>query len=230
MAGKRILLVDDQPEVREPIRIRLESEGYTVSVAGDGAQALELCHQMQPDLVILDVMLPVQDGFTVCRQIRSQSQVPILILSGKAEETDIIVGLELGADDYLPKPFRLNELLARVRAHLRRNPQQAAENPGTEGLLRGRELVLNPTSRQVVLRGASLPVTPLEFRVLEELLRVAGTPLARETLLERVWGYDGYDVGIVNTLVKRLRAKIERDPTHPELLVTVRGFGYMIAV
>jgi DNA-binding response OmpR family regulator len=230
MAGQRILLVDDQAEVREPIRIRLESEGYVVAVAGDGAQALELYQQLQPDLVILDVMLPVQDGFTVCRQIRSQSQVPILILSGKAEETDIIVGLELGADDYLPKPFRLNELLARVRAHLRRAPHPAEEHVGADGLLHGREIVLNPASRQVTLRGAPLPVTPLEFRVLEELLRAAGTPVARETLLQRVWGYEGYDVGIVNTLVKRLRMKIERDPANPEVLVTVRGFGYMITV
>lgn len=229
MSGQRILLVDDQHEVREPIRIRLESEGYVVIVAADGAQALELCQQTQPDLVILDVMLPVQDGFTVCRQIRSHSQVPILILSGKAEETDIIVGLELGADDYLPKPFRLNELLARVRAHLRRAPQLVEAPAETDGVLRGREIVLNPANHQVTLRGAPLSVTPLEFRVLEELLRAAGTPVPRETLLQRVWGYDGYDVGIVNTLVKRLRGKIERDPAHPELLVTVRGFGYMIA-
>jgi DNA-binding response OmpR family regulator len=227
MAGERILLVEDQAELMEPVRCNLEREGYEVFTAADGATALEEFGARNPDLVILDVMLPRVDGLTVCRRIRSESDVPVLILSAKGEESNVVAGLEVGADDYVQKPFRMNELLARVRALLRRvgNGTQS----GGE-VLRVGVISIDTGKCQVMVRGQVVSLTPTEYRILIELARREGQVITREELLASVWSYDGYDVGLVNTHVKRLRTRIEEDPANPEIVLTVRGFGYRLAV
>lgn len=232
MANETILVVDDQPEIVEPLTRRLTAEGYQVRSAYDGAEALAVFETDQPAVVILDLMLPQIDGLTVCKRIRAQSNVPILIISARSEETDVIVGLELGADDYLIKPFRLNELLARIRALLRRPP--LAQSNGTNGnngskVLQVGELVVDGGNYEVRVRGQARPLTPVEFRLLRELARQPGQVVSRQALLDAVWGYEGYDPSLVSTIVKRLRDKIEPDPANPQILVTVRGFGYKIA-
>lgn len=235
MAEEKILLVEDQLELMEPVRIRLEAEGYRVFTAADGASALEefaVCH---PDVVVLDLMLPKMDGLTVCRKLRSQSQVPILILSAKAEESNVVAALEIGADDYVPKPFRMNEVLARIRALLRRaeggrglpDPPEAFA-PAREVLSFG-ELSIDLRKHEVRARGQVVSLTPTEYRMLVELAKRRGEVVSREELLAAVWGYDGYDLGLVNTHVKRLRARIEENPAEPRIVVTVRGFGYRLA-
>jgi two-component system response regulator MtrA len=228
MGGEMILLVDDQEEIREPVRRRLEVEGYRVRTASDGMEALEAFAVARPAAVVLDVSMPRLDGLAVCRRIRAESSVPILMLSAKAEESDMIVGLELGADDYLTKPFKLNVLLARIRALLRRAVPEPSRSPEGEGQPRAGRLVLDTKSCEARLGGQPVALTPVEFRLLSALLKEPGQVLSRETLLQQVWGYEGYDVGLVNTHVKRLRAKVETDPANPELIVTVRGFGYKI--
>lgn len=232
MSEEKILLVEDQPELMEPVLCRLEAEGYRVYTAADGAQALEEFNARQPDLVLLDLMLPRVDGLTVCRRIRAQSQVPILILSAKSEESNVVAGLELGADDYVPKPFRMNELLARIRALLRRTEGgRARESGGGNGreLLEIGQVAIDPGRCEVRVRGQVVSLTPTEYRMLAELARRGGEVATREELLSAVWGYDGYDLGLVNTHIKRLRARIEEDPAEPQIVLTVRGFGYRLA-
>jgi len=229
MDSEMILVVDDQQEIREPIRRRLEIEGYQVRTAADGMEALEAFTLRRPAVVVLDVSMPNLDGLAVCRRIRAGSSVPILLLSAKAEESDVVVGLELGADDYLTKPFKINELLARIRALLRRANSEPARKQETEGQLRAGPIMLDTKRREVSRGGQAVPLTPVEFRLLSALLERPGEVLSREMLLDQVWGYDGYDLGLVNTHVKRLRAKLEKDPANPEVVLTVRGFGYKIA-
>lgn len=225
----RILVVDDERPIADILKFNLEREGFEVDVAYDGEEAVLKAKQSSFNLVILDIMLPKLDGFSVCREIRAHSSVPILMLSAKEAEVDKVLGLELGADDYVTKPFSPRELVARVRAILRRlrpvdNHQEAAQN---DQLLRGGPLVLNLTSYDVRKGDAVIELTPREFELLRYLVAHAGQVFSREGLLEEVWGYDYYgDVRTVDVTVRRLREKIEDNPAQPELLKTKRGIGY----
>ncbi|MBI3912203.1 MAG: response regulator transcription factor [Armatimonadetes bacterium] len=228
MARATILLVDDQPQILVPLRRKFEAEGFQVLTATNGAHALEAFAAAKPDVVVLDLMMPEIDGLTVCKRIRALSEVPIIVLSAKSEESDIVLGLELGADDYLTKPFRINELVSRVRALLRR-PALAPSHKLASGVLEAGKLRLSQDTREVMIDGRPAALSPTEFRLLEVLMRRPGHVLGRETLLEAVWGYQGYDERLINTYIKRLREKLERDPANPELILTVRGFGYKIS-
>lgn len=219
----KILLVEDETSVRKALAINLEKEGYDVVETGDGTEALDLARTHTPDLIILDVMLPGLDGLSVCRILRNESDVPIMILTARAGEVDRIVGLELGADDYIVKPFSLGEFLARVRAVLRRVP---ASRTVTDKIESG-DLTVDLIARRVVRKGEELHVTHKEFDLLAALMRNKGAVLSRDLLLERVWGYD-YNGGTktVDVHVRWLREKVEDDPSQPRRIVTVRGVGY----
>jgi two-component system response regulator RegX3 len=221
----RILLVEDEPSLAETVRYALDREGFDVEVATDGQSALDRFAAAAPDLIVLDLMLPVVSGLDVCRRIRATSTVPIVIVTAKDSEADKVTGLELGADDYVTKPFSVRELVSRVRAHLRRVEMgsSAAEEPA----LRGGSVVMDVERHEVVVAGEPVSLPPKEFELLETFLRSPGRLLTREFLIQRVWGGDY--VGDTKTLdvhVKRVRQKIERDPHEPEHLVTVRGLGY----
>jgi two-component system, OmpR family, response regulator VicR len=227
----RILVVDDERPIADIIKFNLEREGFEVEVAYDGEEALAKARHMPFQLVVLDIMLPKLDGFSVCREIRSFSSVPILMLSAKEAEVDKVLGLELGADDYVTKPFSPRELSARVRAILRRMraPEGSAHMPSQQAdqLLRGGPLTLNLTSYDVTKGEHVIELTPREFELLRHLVAHAGQVFSREGLLEEVWGYDYYgDVRTVDVTVRRLREKIEDNPAQPELIRTKRGIGY----
>ena len=222
----RILAVDDDRNNLKMIAFLLKEEGYVVSTAEDGAMALRLADSEHPDLVILDVMMPEMDGFEVCRRIRQTMDVPIIILSAKGETADKVAGLELGADDYLPKPFEPSELLARVRAVLRRSEISTFDDPDVAVSAEG--LRLDPVGNRAIMSdGRVVDLTPIEFRLLHCLMRNAGRVLSHDFLLSHAWGYEyeGYSNQIA-VYVRRLRGKIERDPAHPERITTVRGMGY----
>ena len=224
--GQRILIVEDEESLADSVRYNLEREGYLVSVAVDGRQALERFRAEPPALVILDLMLPEVSGLDLCRAIRAESAVPIIMVTAKDSEADKVAGLELGADDYVTKPFSMRELVSRVRAHLRR----AAMSP--EATAAGDVLAAGPVEMDVVrhevrVAGAVVAFRPKEFELLEAFLRRTGRLLTREFLIDEVWGTDY--VGDTKTLdvhVKRVRQKIEDDPHEPAHLVTVRGLGY----
>ncbi len=222
----RILLVEDDPSIRELTAAGLRAAGYDVETASTGLEALDRFRAGHPDAVVLDIMLPGLDGLTVCRTIRAESAVPVIMLTARVEALDVVAGLEAGADDYVRKPFELAELLARLRVALRRTGSHEAG---------GSTLTLGPVSidleGHVVTRGdAVIAVSHTEFRLLVELARHAGQVLSRDQLLDRVWGYDYLgDSRLVDVAVQRLRAKIEPDPAHPELIQTVRGSGYRAA-
>jgi len=221
-----ILVVEDEESFVDALLIGLKREGFRVEVARDGKEALDIFDAVQPDLVLLDVMLPKISGIDVCRQLRKRSQVPIIMVTAKAAEIDTVVGLEVGADDYITKPYRLRELVARMRAVLRRAPMDRAGEL-TEGALTVGDVSLDPKQHEVVIRGESVSLPLKEFELLHLLLANAGRVLPRETLIDRVWGNDY--VGDTKTLdvhVKRLRAKIEEDPASPSKIVTIRGLGY----
>ena len=204
----------------------LKREGFRVEVARDGKQALDLFDLVRPDLVLLDVMLPKVSGIDVCRQLRKRSQVPIIMVTAKAAEIDTVVGLEVGADDYITKPYRLRELVARMRAVLRRAPLDRAGDLTEDALVVG-DVQLDPDQHEVLIRGERVSLPLKEFELLHILLANAGRVLPRETLIDRVWGNDY--VGDTKTLdvhIKRLRAKIEDDPGTPQKIVTIRGLGY----
>jgi two-component system response regulator MtrA len=217
----RVLVVDDDPALAEMIGIVLEGEGFVPEFCADGAAALGVFRATNPDLVLLDLMLPGLDGIEVCRQIRAESDVPIVMLTAKSDTLDVVRGLESGADDYIPKPFAPKELVARVRARLRRRDEAAHD------VLRVADLVIDVEGHQVLRGDQQIPLTPLEFDLVVALARKPWQVFTREALLEQVWGYrHAADTRLVNVHVQRLRAKIEVDPEHPEVVVTVRGVGY----
>ncbi|MEZ5168655.1 MAG: response regulator transcription factor [Acidimicrobiales bacterium] len=226
-ATARILVVEDEESFVEALRVGLQREGFLVDIARDGREALDLFAAQPPDLVLLDVMLPKISGIDVCREIRSQSQVPIIMVTAKGEEIDTVVGLEVGADDYVPKPYRLRELVARMRALLRRSNWSGEGEVGVDDqLLRVGDLLLDHERHEVTLDGAELQLPLKEFQLLALLMANQGLVVTRQTLIDRVWGYDY--VGDTKTLdvhIKRLRAKVEPNPESPERIVTIRGWG-----
>jgi two-component system response regulator RegX3 len=230
MSEATILVVEDEASFVEALTIGLRREGFEVVVATDGAEALELFDATQPDLVLLDVMLPKISGIDVCRQLRKKTQIPIIMVTAKGAEIDTVVGLEVGADDYVTKPYRLRELVARMRAVLRRaeltSSTEVTASP-SPGIVQVGEVALDPDEHRATVNGRELALPLKEFELLHLLLANAGRVLPRETLIDRVWGSDY--VGDTKTLdvhVKRLRGKIEADPAAPTRIVTIRGLGY----
>ena len=222
-----VLVVEDEESFVDALVVGLKREGFLVKVARDGAEALDVFDAVRPDLVLLDVMLPKVNGLDVCRELRSRSRVPIIMVTAKGGEIDTVVGLEVGADDYVTKPFRLRELVARMRAVLRRAPGPAEEAADPVGAIVVGEVRLDPERHEVSVRGQMVNLPLKEFELLELLLANAGRVLTRETLIDRVWGphYVG-DTKTLDVHVKRLRAKIEDDPGTPRRITTIRGLGY----
>jgi DNA-binding response OmpR family regulator len=224
----RILLVDDEQSIQTLLSYPLERDGYEVVAATDGQQALERFDEQPFDLVVLDVMLPRIDGLEVCRRLRSKSSVPIIMLTAKSEEIDKVVGLELGADDYITKPFSLREFSSRVRAALRRAEMRAADQPGEdEAPLQVGAMKIDFLKRTVRIDGQDAPLTFVEFELISILAKAPGRVFTRDMLLERLWGDSAYrDPRTIDVHVRHLREKLERDPKDPEYLSTVRGVGY----
>jgi DNA-binding response OmpR family regulator len=229
----KILVVEDDPSLLDTLQYSLARQGYEVHTAADGLRALELARREQPDLVLLDVMLPGLDGLEVCRTLRREQNVPILMLTARAEEIDKVVGLEVGADDYMTKPFSMRELIARVKALLRRVrlmrqqvSQEQEQQHGGECLVFD-DLVVNLTRKEALRDGQALSLRPREYALLEFLARHRGMVLSRDLLLERVWGWDyGGGSRTVDVHIRWLREKIEADPSQPQRIVTMRGIGY----
>jgi DNA-binding response OmpR family regulator len=223
MSKQRVLIVDDEAPLQHTIRAYLEREGYEVETALDGRSALDLAATFQPDLIVLDVMLPGLDGFAVLQQLRQRSDVYVLMLTARAEELDRVMGLTLGADDYLTKPFSPRELVARVRAILRRGRASAtSEAEFVFGKVR-----LDPDARRVWKGEQEIELTPIEYDLLHTFAQHPGRVLSREQLIEQVWGYDYYgDERVIDVHIRRLRLKIEENPTTPAVIITVRGAGY----
>ena len=220
-ARGRVLVVDDDQALSEMLGIVLRGEGFDPVFCGDGAQALTVFRTTKPDVVLLDLMLPGRDGIDVCRAIRAESGVPIVMLTARTDTVDVVVGLESGADDYIVKPFKPKELVARIRARIRRNDDSP---PVT---LKIGDLTIDVGGHQVNREGQVLSLTPLEFDLLVCLARRPGQVFTREVLLQEVWGYrHAADTRLVNVHVQRLRAKIEHDPEDPTIVITVRGVGY----
>jgi two-component system response regulator MtrA len=220
----RVLVVDDDPALAEMLGIVLRGEGFEPAFVSDGDAALGAFRREKPDVVLLDLMLPGTDGIEVCRQIRAESGVPIVMLTAKGDTTDIVLGLESGADDYVVKPFKPKELVARVRARLRTHggePESLSIGPTDDPIL------IDVPGHSVTREDTAIGLTPLEFDLLLALARRPKTVFTREVLLEQVWGYrHAADTRLVNVHVQRLRAKVERDPEHPNVVLTVRGVGY----
>ena len=221
----RILVVDDEPMVTEVVERYLRLEGYSVSLASDGTEALRLAQEWAPDLVVLDLMLPGIDGLEVCRRIRNESKVPIIMLTARGEETDRVVGLELGADDYVVKPFSPRELVARVKSVLRRASSGPAQAPG--GTLRFDNLTINPQTRVVMAGDQEAHLTGKEFDLLVFLASHSGQVFTREQLMDSVWDYTyAADSSTVTVHIRRLKEKVETDPVKPQYIKTVWGIGY----
>lgn len=225
--NESILVVEDNKDLVNLLEINLSDEGYHIRTAMDGEAALEAFNQKEPSLIVLDVMLPKMDGFDVCKEIRSQNkQVPILMLTAKSEEVDKVLGLEIGADDYMTKPFSIREFLARVKAILRRANTSTRTNAANEKLSY-RDLVMDPNKRRVILKGEMIELTSKEYDLLLLFFSNPGKAYSREELLNTVWGYsyEGYS-HTVNSHINRLRSKIEDDPSEPNYIKTVWGVGY----
>ena len=225
---KTILLVEDEESFVDALTVGLQREGFRVHVARDGADAMSRFDEVRPDLVLLDVMLPKMSGIDVCRDIRARSKVPIIMVTAKSSEIDTVVGLEVGADDYVAKPYRLRELVARIRAVLRRHAADAepVHRQSSDAIVVG-DVALDPDRHEVVIRGQSVALPLKEFELLELLLENAGRAMKRETLIDQVWGGDYYgDTKTLDVHIKRLRTKVEPDPATPTHIVTIRGFGY----
>lgn len=232
MMAKKILVVDDEKPISDIVKFNLDKEGYDVVAAYDGEEALKKVEAESPDLILLDLMLPKIDGLEVARQIRKEHDTPIIMLTAKDSEIDKVLGLELGADDYVTKPFSNRELVARVKANLRRTASSnAASNEEDEANkeLEVGDLTIHPDAYTVSKRGENIELTHREFELLHYLARHLGQVMTREHLLQTVWGYDYFgDVRTVDVTVRRLREKIEDNPSHPEWLVTRRGVGYYL--
>jgi DNA-binding response OmpR family regulator len=225
--GTRILAVEDDERIRTAVKLALEDEGWNVAEAGTGEDALAQFQQEPADVVLIDIMLPGIDGFEVCRSIRRTSDVPIVMVTARADTHDVVAGLEAGADDYLTKPFAPKELSARIRALLRRARTSEVSSPH----LRFGDLEIVPEEGVVRRNGRDVHLTKTEFRVLVELAQSPGRVFSREVLLERIWGYGYFGDGrLVDVHVRRLRTKVEADPANPRHVVTVRGLGYKLQV
>jgi two-component system response regulator RegX3 len=223
---RSVLLVEDADTLADSIRYNLEREGFSVEIARDGRSGLERFRERSPALVILDLMLPEMSGLDVCRAIRAESTVPVIILTAKDSEADKVTGLELGADDYVTKPFSMRELVSRVRAVLRR-PPHTVQDAERDEVLRGGPVQVDVGRHEASVRGVPVALPPKEFELLETLLRRRGRLLTRQYLIDEVWGSDYFgDTKTLDVHIKRLRQKIEDDPHQPEHLVTVRGLGY----
>lgn len=217
----RVLVVDDDAALSEMLGIVLRGEGFEPVFCADGAEAVQAFRDSRPDIVLLDLMLPGMDGIDICRAIRQDSGVPIVMLTARGDTVDVVVGLEAGADDYIVKPFKPKELVARIRARVRRHDESASSN------LAIGDLVIDVNAHTVTRAGLPLALTPLEFDLLVCLAKKPGQVFTREVLLQEVWGYrHAADTRLVNVHVQRLRAKIEDDPDQPEIVLTVRGVGY----
>ncbi|MFZ4584702.1 MAG: response regulator [Acidimicrobiia bacterium] len=222
-----ILVVDDEQSYRDALAVALRREGFGVETAADGAEALAQFDATNPALVLLDVMLPQMSGIDVCRQLRTRSMVPIIMVTARNAEIDAVVGLEVGADDYVTKPFRLRELVARVRAALRRMPTAEPNDSIRLDVVEVGDVRLDAARHEVVIRGELVPLPLKEFELLELLLENAGRVLTRDVLIDRIWGPNYFgDTKTLDVHVKRLRSKVETDPSNPECIVTVRGVGY----
>jgi two-component system OmpR family response regulator len=229
MADNKVLVVEDDPNLLETLKYNLQKESYNVITATDGEQAVAIAQREKPDLIILDIMLPKINGFEVCRILRKEMTVPILMLTAKVDETDKIVGLEIGADDYMTKPFSMREFLARVRAMFRRTKMAEAPPAGEPILLKIDDIEIDIARHRASLSGAVLDLSPKEFDLLAFLAKNKGMVFSREQLLEKVWGYDyAGDTRTVDVHIRWLRQKIETDPGHPKYLITVRGTGYKL--
>ncbi len=222
-----ILVVDDEESYRDALSVALEREGFRVALAADGQEALDQFDATRPGLVLLDVMLPRISGVDVCRELRSRSRVPIIMVTARSAEIDAVVGLEVGADDYVSKPFRLRELIARVRAALRRSSEEEAVDTVTQEVLEVGDVRLDAGRHEVFVRGDPVALPLKEFELLELLLANAGRVLTRDVLIDRIWGPNYFgDTKTLDVHVKRLRAKVEEDPSNPTRVVTIRGVGY----
>jgi two-component system response regulator VicR len=236
---KTILIVDDEKTIVDMLVYNLQKEGYNILEANDGEQAVSIALAEKPDLVLLDIMLPKMDGLAVCKRIRQSLNIPILMISAKDEEIDKILGLELGADDYITKPFSVRELMARVKANLRKaeitsksmeNQKDEKESEKNSKTITVGDLSLDLNKFEVKVRGEIMDLTLREFEVLKYLANQPGQVVTRETLLEKVWGYEYYgDIRTVDVTVRRIREKIEKDTSNPKILITKRGVGYYIA-
>ncbi len=230
---KTILIVDDEKPIVDILVYNLEKEGYNTLEANDGITAVEIATTKNPDLILLDIMLPKMDGLTVCKKIRSSLNVPILMLTAKDEEIDKILGLELGADDYITKPFSVRELMARIKANLRKSEIKETNRVPSEDLKTKKivvgDLELDLDKFEARVNGEVIDLTLREFEVLKFLASQAGQVITREVLLEKVWGYEYYgDIRTVDVTVRRIRGKIEKDTANPKILITKRGVGYYI--
>jgi len=236
---KTILIVDDEQHIVDILVYNLEKEGYNTLQANDGASAVDIALSKKPDLILLDIMLPKMDGLTVCKKIRHTLNVPILMLTARDEEIDKILGLELGADDYVTKPFSVRELMARIKANLRkaeltssidREDEKEEEEVDTSNKIKVGDLKLDLDKFEVKVKGKIVDLTLREFEVLKYLSLQPGQVITREVLLEKVWGYEYYgDIRTVDVTVRRIREKIEKDTAAPKILITKRGVGYYIA-
>ena len=234
---KTILVVDDEKMIRNLLNINLTKEGYNVIEAVDGLEAVELATEKKPDLILLDVMIPKLDGLSVCKRIKNTMNVPILMVTAKDSEVDKILGLELGADDYVTKPFSIRELIARIKANLRKAEASITPNQATTGvqkkdnIIKVGVLTLDLDRFDVMVGNKSVDLTLREFEVLKFLASEPGQVVSREVLLEKVWGYEYYgDIRTVDVTVRRIREKIEKDTSDPKILMTKRSVGYYIAV
>lgn len=225
--AKKILIVDDEKNIVDILRFSLRKEGFSTIEAYDGEQAVELAFNENPDLILLDVMLPKMDGFTVCRKLRQSLTTPIIMLTAKEEEVDKVLGLELGADDYITKPFSQRELMARIKANIRRTAMEEVAATRAASIIQAKDLVIDCDRYEVKRDGKVIELTLREFELVKFLAMHPGQIFTRESLLEKVWGYEYYgDVRTVDVTVRRVREKLERDPSNCEYIMTKRGVGY----
>ncbi|PSL45916.1 two-component system response regulator VicR [Salsuginibacillus halophilus] len=226
---EKILVVDDEQPIADILDFNLQKEGFEVEVAYDGNEAVEKAHAFLPDLVLLDIMLPHKDGMEVCRELRKSFDMPIIMLTAKDAEIDKVLGLELGADDYVTKPFSTRELIARVKANLRRQQNVPEDDGKPNGSIRIGDLVIDPDAYMVTKQGDKVDLTHREFELIHYLARHMGQVMTREHLLQAVWGYDYFgDVRTVDVTVRRLREKVEDNPSYPNWIITRRGVGYYL--